>query len=155
MHLTIQLGGGNMAYIIIPDQAANRMIQAGHKRVICKIDQSFEFHCAIQRMRGEIYYIGMGKKILKKGNLVPGQEIEVELLPDLTKYQSEMPEELDEVLKSDFEGFEKFHQLTPGKQRTIIYLVTGVKSPDKRIERALKIIDNIKMGIINTRDLLK
>ena len=107
MTLSIQLGGGNMAYIIIPDEVATQMIQAGNKRVICKIDQSFEFHCAIQRMKDGIYYIGMGKKILKKANLVPGQEIEVELLPDNTKYQSEMPEELDEVLKSDFEGFEK------------------------------------------------
>ncbi len=141
-------------YINIPEDVATKFIDEGNKRVICNIDDRFEFHCAILRSKSTGYYIMMGKKILKNGNLAKGQEIEVNLFPDTTQYQSEIPEELEEVLKSDFEGYEKFHQLTPGKQRSIIYLVTAVKSPNKRIERALKIIENIKIGITANKELL-
>lgn len=154
MKTTIFKSGGT-CYIQLPEDLAKRFISTGNKRVICNIDERFEFHCAILRSQAIGYYIMMGKKNLKKGNLSEGQKIEVSLLPDTTKYQAEIPEELEEVLKSDFEGSEIFHQLTPGKQRSIIYIVTAVKSTDKRIERALKILENIKMGITSNRNLLK
>lgn len=97
----------------------------------------------------------LGKKTLKAIQLEPDQKVVIELIPDNTKYQAVIPEALEEVLKSDFEAYEKFHALTLGKQRSIIYMVTGVKSQDKQIERALKIMENIKMGITNNRELLK
>lgn len=143
-----------MCYIAIPEDIAKKQLDQGQKRVLCKINQHFDLHCAIQRSNTFGYYIGMGKKTLKNANLAQGEEIEIQLLPDTTKYQSEIPEELAEVLQSDLEGYKKFHQLTAGKQRSIIYLVSAVKSPDKRIERALKIIENIKIGITANRDLL-
>jgi len=145
---------GGMSLITLPEDIAKKFLDDGHKRIICKIDNHFELHCAILRSNALGYYIMMGKKTLKSANVVAGQEIDVQLLPDDTKYQSKLPVELEEVLLSDFEGHEKFHQLTPGKQRSIIYLVTAVKSTDKRIERALKIIENIKMGITANRELL-
>lgn len=151
---TIQKNGSS-CYIYLDNELALSFLDKGHKRVICTIDKSFEIHCAILRSNQLGYYIMLGKKTLKAGNLNAGQEIQFELKVDNTKYQSLIPDTLKEVLDSDFEAHEKFHKLSPGKQRSIIYLVTGVKSTDTQIERALKIMENIKIGITNNRDLLK
>ncbi len=37
-----------------------------------------------------------------------------------------------------------FYKLTPGKQRTLIYLVSNLKSTDARIRKALGIIEQLK-----------
>jgi uncharacterized protein YdeI (YjbR/CyaY-like superfamily) len=60
-----------------------------------------------------------------------------------------------EVLASDPEADRVFHSLTEGNQRGLMYLVTQVKSSDKRIDRALKIADKIKQGITSPRVILK
>lgn len=66
-----------------------------------------------------------------------------------------MPEEFKEVLNSDQEADEIFHSLTEGNQRGLIYLVSQVKSSDKKIERALKIVARIKNGVTTPRVILK
>jgi len=62
-----------------------------------------------------------------------------------------MPEELKEILETDPEASEIFHSLTSGNQRGLLYLVAQVKTSDKKIERALKIADRIKIGITSPR----
>jgi uncharacterized protein YdeI (YjbR/CyaY-like superfamily) len=66
-----------------------------------------------------------------------------------------MPEELKVVLEMDVEADKLFHKLTEGNQRGLMYLVTLVKSSDKRIERALLIAEKIKVGITAPRLILK
>ncbi len=66
-----------------------------------------------------------------------------------------MPEELEEVLNIDLDAHTKFHSLTAGNQRSLIYLVTQVKSSEKRIERALKIAEKIKNGVTAPRHIFK
>jgi uncharacterized protein YdeI (YjbR/CyaY-like superfamily) len=62
---------------------------------------------------------------------------------------------LSEVLDTDPKANEVFHSLTEGNQRGLMYLVTQVKSSEKRIERALKIAEKIKAGITSPRNILK
>ncbi len=70
--------------------------------------------------------------------------IDVVLEPDTSTFGMEVPEELEELLKQDPEGEARFLKLSPGKQRNIIYFVSGVKSSQLRIDRALKLINNLK-----------
>ena len=65
-----------------------------------------------------------------------------------------MPEELSAVLSLDTAAAQKFKSLTPGNQRGLIYLVTQVKTSDKRIERALTIADRLKHGITSPKTIL-
>jgi uncharacterized protein YdeI (YjbR/CyaY-like superfamily) len=60
-----------------------------------------------------------------------------------------------EVLKTDTEAESIFKGLTDGNKRGLIYLVTQVKSIDKRIERSLKIAERLKLGIKSPREILK
>lgn len=155
MKFTTTIQKGPYAYISLPENMAKSFIDAGTKRIICKINRNTELHRAIQSSKDFGYYIMLGKSTLKSANLTIGQSIEVELVKDETAVEALIPEALDAVLKSDFEAYEAFNKLTPGKKRSIMYLVTGVKSEQKQVERALKIMENIKIGITKPKDLLK
>ena len=91
-----------------------------------------------------IYFIKVNKelRILNKLNL--GQEINVAILKDESKYGMPLPEEMKELLTQDPEGENYFNQLTPGKQRGLLYLVGKMKSSNKRIEKSLIILGHLK-----------
>jgi hypothetical protein len=91
----------------------------------------------------------------KKLNIKYGSTVKATFSMDNSKYQFDMPEELEEVLRTDPEANSIFHSLTKGNQRGLIYLVTQVKSSDKRIERALIIAERIKHGIVSPKMILK
>lgn len=55
-----------------------------------------------------------------------------------------MPEELEALLEQDLNGARLFEALSAGKQRYIIHYVSGVKSSQKKIDRAIKLINNLK-----------
>lgn len=67
----------------------------------------------------------------------------------------EMPEVWLEVIESDHEAAEAFEKLTPGKKRSILHMVSSAKRMETQINRALKIAENIKMGVTNPRDFMK
>ena len=69
----------------------------------------------------------------------------VELVPDESEFGMPVPEELDELFAQDEEGFRRFCGLSPGKQRNIIHFVSSVKNSQSRIDRALKLINNLKL----------
>jgi uncharacterized protein YdeI (YjbR/CyaY-like superfamily) len=75
--------------------------------------------------------------------------------PDDTEYQFPVPEELAEVLATDPDADKIFQHLTPGNQRGLMHLVNMVKSPDKRVERALLIAKRIKEGITAPARVMK
>ena len=101
------------------------------------------------------YFISVNKKIRDKLKLTPGTEVIVHLEKDESEYGLPMPEEFMESLIQDEIGNQIFHSLTPGKQRTLIYIAGSVKDTQKRINRALAIITHLKNtnGKINFKQL--
>jgi uncharacterized protein YdeI (YjbR/CyaY-like superfamily) len=47
------------------------------------------------------------------------------------------------MLAEDDRANDHFHALTPGKQRSLIYLVLKIKSEDARIRKALGIVEHL------------
>ena len=73
-----------------------------------------------------------------------GDKVDVELTRDESKYGLPMPEEIREVLNQDPEGDRLFHQLTPGKQRSMLYWLTRTKDIDRRIHECLIFMEHLK-----------
>ena len=115
----------------------------GSRRVVCTINGSETFQCALLPADGDFVIVVNKTKRTKLG-LADGDKITVELSPDVSKYGLPMPEELDEVLKQDPHGDRLFHALTPGKQRSMLYLIGKVKDIDRRIHTALICLDHLK-----------
>ncbi|MFM9904539.1 MAG: DUF1905 domain-containing protein [Pyrinomonadaceae bacterium] len=113
------------------------------KRVVCSINDSEGFQCALLPW-GEIFYIIVNKKKRENLGIVSGDMVRVELVRDESKYGLPMPEEFAEVLKQDPDGDRLFHALTAGKQRSILYQLSKPKDIDVRIHQALLIVDHLK-----------
>lgn len=143
-----------MHFIVVPEKISSAFIKAGHKRVVCSINEH-RFHVALMPRKEGGHVIALGAAKMKQLKLNVGAVVNVTLEPDTSDYQFEMPEELSEVLRSDPAADKIFYSLTKGNQRSLIYLITQVKSSDKRVGRALKVAEKIKHGITNSMKILK
>jgi hypothetical protein len=144
-----------MHYILLDKKTVATLTKDDNKRAICKLNDEVEFHCALMPKKEGGHFINIGSTICKKLKIKEGSKVTATFKIDNTEYQFEMPEELKEVLDTDPKADKIFHSLTEGNQRGLIYLVAQVKSSDKKIERALKIVEKIKNGITSPRLILK
>jgi uncharacterized protein YdeI (YjbR/CyaY-like superfamily) len=101
------------------------------------------------------HFVNVGSKIRNKLKLKVGDIVTATFTVDDSTFQFETPKELMEVLRTDPKAEKVFKMLTDGNKRGLIYLVTQVKSADKRIERSLKIAERLKLGIKSPREILK
>jgi Domain of unknown function (DUF1905)/Bacteriocin-protection, YdeI or OmpD-Associated len=155
MDYVLQKFTGSMHYIILDAKTVTALTKNNNKRVICTLNNTTTLHCALMPKKEGGHFIVIGAAICKKLKIKAGATVSASFIIDATKYQFEMPEELQEVLDTDPGGKKIFASLTQGNQRGLIYLVTMVKSSDKKIERALLIAKKIKAGIILPRLVLK
>ena len=146
---------GGMHYIMLDNKTVASFTKNANKRVICKLNNLVEFHCAIMQKKEGGHFINIGLTICKKLNIKQGSKVTAIFTTDNSEYQFAMPEELQEVLHSDPQANAIFQSLTKGNQRGLIYLVAQVKSSDKKIERALKIAEKMKQGVTSVRVILK
>lgn len=119
------------------------MSSADHKRVVCTINECIQLHSALMPM-GEESYIMINKASREKLGLKAGDKVTLELEKDSSAYGMPIPESLQVMLDQDDVGSKYFHSLTPGKQRSLIYIVSKVKSLDKQINKSLAILDHLK-----------
>jgi hypothetical protein len=100
--------------------------------------------CGLVAHKAGAAYILLNKKQMQMGEFNVGQTVNVSLKKDESKYGMDVPKELEELFKQDKIGKKRFDDLVPGKRRYIIYYVNQVKSSDLRIERAVRLIANLK-----------
>jgi Bacteriocin-protection, YdeI or OmpD-Associated/Domain of unknown function (DUF1905) len=150
----IEKFSNGMHYVIVDENIVNPVLTKGSKRAICTIG-SEDFHCAFMPKKEGGYFINLGSTICKKLNLKEGDSITLSFAEDNSEFQFEMPEEFSEVLYQDPDADAVFQALTDGNKRGLIYVITLVKSSEKRIERALKVAEKLKMGVTSPRLILK
>jgi Bacteriocin-protection, YdeI or OmpD-Associated/Domain of unknown function (DUF1905) len=144
-----------MHYVMVNDEMLTPFLSKNIKRVVCKINDSLDFHCAFMPKKEGGFYINIGSKICNALNLKLGDDVTLSFSEDTSEYQFDMPEELTEVFYQDPDAFAIFDRLTDGNKRSLIYLVNAVKSSEKRIERALRIVEKLKMGITKPQLIMK
>jgi hypothetical protein len=113
------------------------------RRVICTLNGTQTFHCALFPSQGD-YFITLNKKLREALGVDVGISVTVELAKDESKYGMPVPAEFTEVLRQDPEGRRLFNALSPGNQRLMLKLVVFVKDVDKRIARSLVGIELLK-----------
>lgn len=89
-------------------------------------------------------YITLSQARMKKAKLGKGMSTKVTLQLDNSKYGFEIPEELEAIFQVDPPIFQKFEALKMGMKRYIIYYIIQVKSSQKREERALLLLNNLR-----------
>jgi len=143
--------------LIIPDQIALPFREGGHRRVAVSAyfkDRKLDFHGKLHYYQNR-FLISFGKRYQKELGVDGSNFFTLQLSENQSKYGVEMPEEFQAVLDSDLEAYEGFEKLTDGKKRSLIYYVIRVKSSQTRIDKALIISENIKLGITDGKELVK
>jgi hypothetical protein len=136
-----------MHYLEIPASAVRELGGTFKLRVICRVasgPRALEFRAGLMALGGGKAYISITKRRMKELGLGQGGRPRVTLRPDRGRYGMEMPAELRALLEQDEVGRARFAQLSPGKQRYVIFYVSGVKSEERRLDRAVLLIENLK-----------
>lgn len=132
------------SHFAVPDVVARIFTDTGSRRVVCTLNGSVEYPCALLPRGDGSFLIMVNKKTRDKLGLKAGTPVSVSLRQDDSKYGLPMPEEFAELLAQDEEGNRLFHALTPGKQRTLLYIIGQPKNSDVRLLRALAITEHLK-----------
>lgn len=134
-----------MRYMFIPAAQVNAMGGGFNRRLVATVNGKVSWKCGLMSLGEGNAYISITQKRMKEAGIKDGDRISLRLEADHSPYGLDVPEELAAVFDGDPEGFSRFQRLKAGKQRYVINYVATVKNPDKRIERALLLINNLKM----------
>ena len=143
------------AHFLVLDRIAQQLIGGKDRRVVCTLNDTATYQCAMLPHGNGTLVISVNKTLRCKLGLTFGTEVRVRLKKDQSEYGLPLPEELQELFRQDKEGRTLFHALTRGKQRTLLYIVGSAKSTEKRVTRALTIVNHLKVngGKINHKKL--
>lgn len=148
MTFTAAIGNFNTAlwgfHLVVPEEYAKPFLDGNDRRVVCTLNGSLEFQCALMHKGDGHFFININKKIRDKLKLQLGSMVEVTLCKDESEYGLPMPEEFAEVLSQDEAGNQLFHALTPGKQRNLLYIAGQPKTSDVRLKRAVVLVEHLK-----------
>ncbi|MCX6352068.1 MAG: YdeI/OmpD-associated family protein [Bacteroidetes bacterium] len=134
----------NVHYIEVPKNIVDATGGIGKMRLVCEVNNTLSFKCGLVALADGKAYITLNNARCKKLGVKEGSPVEIVLIKDESEFGMDMPEELAELFNQDEEGVARFRKLTPAMQRYIIFYVSQVKSSNKRIERALLLIENLK-----------
>ncbi len=96
------------------------------------------------KSKGDDRFVVIKSKLRTNLGLVVGELTHVIIEKDDSKFGMPMPEEFGEMLAQEEEAERYFNALTPGKQRSLIYMVSQLKNSEPRVKKALAIIEHLK-----------
>jgi predicted RNA-binding protein (virulence factor B family) len=130
--------------IHVPNDAIQNFTIQKNRRINCTINDAFTFPAALLPDGNGNFFVTLNKQRIKTHKLKTGDEVRVTIEEDTSKYGMPLPEEMEELFLQDEEGSALFHQLTIGKQRSLIYMVYKIKSSQIRINKAIAILEYLK-----------
>ena len=131
--------------VFVPQAVSDQLIKKNGRRVICTLNDIAKYQCALMPMGNATYFVNITKSLHKQLNVKLGSKISVELEADTSEYGLPVPEELVVLFDQDQDGYDVFHSLTPGKQRSLLHIIGKPKSSDLRLKKALTVINYLKM----------
>lgn len=143
-------------HFMVPEKVAEYFVfNVKTRRVVCTLNQKLNMHCALMHDGSGQFFININKENRKKLGLELGDNIQIEIKADESKYGIPLPDEMKILLEQDDIGSDFFHKLTPGKQRSLLHIVGKVKSSDIRIQKSLVILNFLKdnNGILDFKQL--
>lgn len=128
----------------VPNDIASQLIDKD-RRIIFRINgEEFPNHAALMPNGSGGFYIMVNKELRKKHKIEEGSTVQITIQKDTSKYGMYVPTCFEDICIQDPEGSAYFHNLTIGKQRTLLHLMGKPKSEAKQIEKTLIIFDYLK-----------
>lgn len=131
-------------FIPVPDEIVKKLADKNNKRVVCTFNEKVSTQIALTPIKGHGYTVILNTEIRKKLKVKPGDLVDVSLEKDNSEYGIATPVFFKEFCNQDPDGSAHFHALTIGKQRTLLHLISKIKSENKQLEKAWVIFDYLK-----------
>jgi hypothetical protein len=138
---------GGYFYLTIPAEVVNNFENKRHTRLICSIDEYFDFQCGLNHLGDGNFFIIIGSQKMKEIGKKLGDKVRFNIKEDPNPLGVAMPEVLEAVLEQDEELKIIFENLSLGKQRSVIFAIQKIKSVDKQIEGVRKYIGLVQQPI--------
>ncbi len=132
------------AHVRVPAPLLRRLTAGNSRRVVRTLNGSAPHQCALLPVGGGAAVVAINRTWMKRLGVSPGDRIAVTLRPDTSTYGLPVPAELRELFRQDPEGRALFHALTPGRQRTLLYLAGRERSSARRAWRSAIVISHLK-----------
>lgn len=136
---------GGYCYFPINKQLIEQYEKNSKTRFICTIDDSYTFSCGLNHLGDGNYFVMLTKDRMNNIGKSVGDSIAIQLVEDTSKLGVEIPEVLEILLEQDPRLNAKFVQLTPGKQRSIIFQMNKIKDLNKQVAKTIELIDSIDL----------
>lgn len=151
-----------MSYISVSDDILEQFMEKGDKllynqRFDVTVNESVTWQGGTVSLGNHLAYIAFSRARMKQIGVDIGDTVTVTLEKNRSEYGFDVPEEFEEVLRQDERANEVFMALPKGTRRAIIYLVLQIKASDKRIEKSLFLLENLKrapVGKLTMRHIL-
>ena len=121
----------------------DELVQGSNRRVCLHLDGVPTHHCALMPSANGFYFITINKALRTELNWIEGASRKAVLTKDTSEYGMDIPQELEELFEQEVEAYDSFLKLTKGKQRSLIYWVKQVKSPEIILRRALVMLRHV------------
>ena len=138
-----------MSYISVSDDVLQEFMEEGdqllyNQRFNVTVNDQITWQGGTVSLGNNTAYITFSKARMKKIGVGLGDTVTVHLEKNRSEYGFEVPEEFEEVLRQDRFANERFNALTKGTRRAVIYIVLQLKSSQKRIEKSIFLMENLK-----------
>jgi len=130
-------------YIPIPDEIATSLLESGTRRVAGSIN-GFGIRRAIHRRKSGEHFLLIGKSLVKAFGGCVGEFAEVVLTSDPEPDRVDVDPVFEEVLEMDPEASDRFNEMTPGMQRSIMVYLESAKRVDTKMKRSLEIAEKLR-----------
>ena len=129
-------------HIPVNEEITKQFSEGSFRRVVCTINDTITLHSALMPIdKGS--YILINKQVRQKLGIEEGDKVELTLEKDTSEYGRPVPESFLVLLDQDEVGSKYFHELTPGKQRSLIYIIAKVKNLNSQLNKGLAILDHL------------
>lgn len=113
-------------------------------RVIVTINGAGDIHSGLMPDGKGDFFITVSKEVRERFGLACGEEVNLAITPDDSDYGMPLPIEVAELWATDEHAKQVFHELTPGKQRGLIYIIGKPKGLNTRIKKAVQVHEYLK-----------
>ncbi len=131
--------------VALPEDIFEELTKAGIKRVLIQFAESEPKHLGLHSRNG-IGMIWLSKGVMKENDLLPFEDVKIQIMEDDSKYQAPEPDVWFELMDQEPELRSLFDRLTVGKQRSILFAIDRPVSVDAQLRQALKLADKLKDG---------
>lgn len=137
-------GKGGWTYAEVPEIEAGKHSPFGWIKVKGRID-SYEFtNVHLMPMGNSRLFFPVKAEIRKKIKKDVGDKVTIVLYRDDSKLQ--IPQELEDCLKSEPEAYQNFLKLKQGVQKEFITWIYSAKREETKVERIVKTIEKMQKG---------